>query len=263
MNGYRAGASLAQSDDDEALIESDLDDESEGILDVLGNVLDPLGIRQIFTGPPRPPLPPMPTPPIAPQGVDRATLNTPRGSATLQLPQPVVTKDEFNQAMQEVKAAVDRNAARANTIQADLGKLTQRVGTMAAESQRDFRRVRREIAQVRRENSTAITNLRKEQSQQATTNMLMTFMMERQIQDQINSHTHGIDFSHDHPFQGAAATGNEGANPNTATTGSSTTGSTAGDTSSMFLPLMMMMMASPGGGTDESMTWLPLMFLFQ
>lgn len=255
MNAYRPVTSLAQSDDDEAFVESDLDDESEGILDVLGNVLDPLGIRQIFTGPPRPPLPPMQAPPIAPSGVDRATLTTPRGAATLQLPQPVVTKDEFNQAMQEVKASVDRNASRANAIQADLGKLTQRVGTMAAESRRDFRRVRRDVAQVRRENSTAIADLRKEQSQQTTTNMLMTFMMQRQIQDQIATHIH--DIAHTHPG-GTTWTGDEVASPHAASAAG-----TSGDTSSSFLPLMMMMMGSQGGTTDESMTWLPLMFMFK
>jgi hypothetical protein len=254
MNGNGAVVSLDVSDDEEAYVDDEPDDESEDILDIF----DPLGIRRIFMGPSRPPLPPMPAPPISSGGVDRATLTTPRGSASLQLPQPVVSKDEFNQATQQLQAAINRNTSRINTIQGDVRSLTQRVGAVAAESRRDIRRVRRDVARARRESTTAIANLRREQSQQATTSMLISFLMQRQIQDQISTHTH--DISHTHPFAAGttAATGNEAANPS-----GSKAASTATDTSSSLFLLPLLMMGSQGGTTGDAMNWLPLIFLFQ
>lgn len=263
MNGNGTYVGLEAIDDeatdDEAYDDQESDDQSEGIFDAIGNVLDPLGIRRIFTGPSRPPLPQVQGFAGGP-GVASAQLNTPRGSATLQLPQPVVTKDEFNQTVQRLQTAINQDTSRINAIQGDVRTLTQRVGAAVADSRRDIGRVRREVVTTRKANAGAIARLRRDQSSQAMTSMLMSFMMQRQIQDQLTTHTHGV--THTHPLAGAAAaTGSEAALP----TATGTAGATAGGSSSsmMMLPLLMMSSSRDGGGGNDAMSWLPLMFMFQ
>lgn len=259
MNGN--GTALAFEDidesDDEEFEEIESDDESEGVLDVVGNILDPLGIRRIFTGPSRPPLPRTSSVAVS-RGLDRATLNTPRGSATLQLPQPVATRDELNQVAARLQTAINRNTTRINAIQGDVKSLSQRVGAAVTESKRDVDRVRKDVARVRRENSAAISRLRRDQSSQATTNMLLGFMMQRQIQDQLASHTH--DISHTHPLGSAAvADGTEVAVPSTSKSSGAAAG---GGMSSMLFLLPFLMQPQQGGSSSDSMMWLPLMFAF-
>jgi hypothetical protein len=257
-NGTLSVEDIDESDD-ESLRTRESDDESEGIFDIL----DPLGLRQIFSGPSRPPLPMVP-PFSGSGGVDRATLATPRGTATLQLPQPVVSRDEFNQATQRLQEAINRDTARTNTIQNDLRSLTQRVGAAASESKRDISRVRRDVVQIRRENAAAITKLRRDQSQQNTTNMMISFMMQRQIQDQISTHTHNVGLVHHHPLVGgAAATGNEAALPDSSQSATVATGAGGGASSNMLFMLPFLMSGSQdGGGGGDNMMMMAMMFAF-
>jgi hypothetical protein len=261
MNGTYLGYEALDDEgiEDECVDDQESDDEGEGFFDSLGDVLDPLGIRRIFTGPSRAPLPRVSTGPAAP-GVASALLNTPRGSATLQLPQPVVTKAEFNQTVGRLQAAINTDTTRINAIQGDVKNLTQRVGAAVADSKRDVQKVRREIVATRKANATAVARLRRDQSSQATMNMLMSFMMQRQIQDQVTNHTHGV--THTHPLASGSSTitGNEPALP----TSTGSAGTSAGGSSSMFflLPLLMMSSSRDGGGGNDAMSLLPLMFMF-
>jgi hypothetical protein len=246
--------------DDEGVDDQESDDEQEGFFDALGTVLDPLGIRRIFSGPTRAPLPRVSTGPGAP-GVASAQLNTPRGSATLQLPQPVVSKAEFNQTVGRLQAAINQDTSRINAIQGDIKNLTQRVGAAVADSKRDIQKVRREVVATRKANATALARLRRDQSSQASTNMLISFMMQRQIQDQVASHTHAQ--AHTHPLVGSAtaAAGNEPALPPS----SGSAGTSAGGSNSMLMLLPLLMMGSSsrdGGGGNDAMSMLPLLFMF-
>ena len=75
------------------------DSEAEFLGTLLGGPAAAIGnvIGGLFRPPtpPRPPLPRVSVPAPGP-GVSSATLNTPQGSATLRLPEPVVTRQEFD-----------------------------------------------------------------------------------------------------------------------------------------------------------------------
>jgi hypothetical protein len=214
--------------DDEAVLDDEaLDDEAE-FLPGLGNILPGIasGIGGLlFPGAaPRPPLPQVNVPPSG-GGVSSAVLQTPQGSATLRLPETVVTKDEFRQTTERLQEAINRDTARLNTTQKDIESLGNRVGTVVADTRRDISRVRAAERKHYHATRAAIGRLRREQASQNSTNLLMTVMMQQQIQSQIANHTHPI-------AAGATATGP----------------ATVADSNNalMFLPLMMM----GGGGGD-------------
>jgi hypothetical protein len=104
--------------DDEGYDDEGYDDEGtddEGVMDVLGGILNPAAaignlVGGLFGGgAPRPPLQRVSAPPAG-GGVSTATLNTPQGSATLRLPETVVTRSDFDTGIRTLQDAV--NAAQ-------------------------------------------------------------------------------------------------------------------------------------------------------
>jgi hypothetical protein len=100
-------------------------------------------------------------PGLIPGALSSATLNTPRGPATLNLPAPVATLAQFRALEQTVNATTQR----VNAVQAGLARLN------------------REFAARRRE-----------QESQATTMLLLSFLTVRRLREDFLGHTHeGMD----------------------------------------------------------------------
>lgn len=228
---------------DDLLDESELDDfdESESLPDWdegaefipgLGAVipqlgfLDPIGagikaVGNALRPPARPPAPRVSVP--AARGVNNATVQTPRGQASVQLQTPVVHKDEFNAAVGRLQAAINADSARINTLQKDLQTLGTRVGTVVGETQAAVAKNRAEqqaaTRRLRLETQAAVRKLRAEQQQAQTMSMVMSLMMQQLGKDE------------------------------------------DGDSNAMMLPLMLMMMPQSGGtssGPDMSMMMMAL-----
>lgn len=94
------------------------------------------------------------------RGVDSATLTTPRGQATLRLPERVATQADFERVSEHLSEAINRNTARASAASDEL----------------------RAIAAAQQEQRAAIARLRKDQSAQATTSMLVSLLTHQQLQ---------------------------------------------------------------------------------
>lgn len=97
-------------------------------------------------------------PGLIPGALSSATLNTPRGPATLNLPAPVATLAQFRALEQTVNATTQR----VNGVQMGLARLN------------------RELAARRRE-----------QDRQATTMLLLSFLTVRRLREDFLGHTHG------------------------------------------------------------------------
>jgi hypothetical protein len=153
---------LQEAADDVSLLESD--DDSE-FFPTISTALRPK---------PRPVIRPLPRGAFTPNrpGVDSAVLNTPGGSATVRLPEKVVTQEAFREATQKLEATINNLASQLNATRTDLSRLTQ--GDSALEL-----RTRR-----------ALSSLRKSNQSQAMMGMLMAMMAQRDVRSSIDSHRH-------------------------------------------------------------------------
>ena len=176
------------------------------------------------------------------QGVDNATVQTPRGQAQVQLQTPLVRKDEFNAAVGRLQAAINADSAHINTLQKDLTTLGTRVGTIVGETQAAIAKQRTEqqtaTRKLRLETQAAVRKVRADQQQQQMMNMVMSLMMQQQLTTRFEVHTH---------------TGPEGAV-------TSVPSNAVSDDSSSLLPLMFMTMPSDGG-SDNSMSMMMMMMV--
>ena len=226
--------------DDEALGLEAWDDESEFLGSLLGGPAQLIGnaIGGLFGGKPTP-KPPLPAVSVGVpgRGVSTATLNTPAGNATLRLPEPVVTRQEFEAGIRKVQEGVNRDAARVNTLSKDLDTLRTRVGTVVVDTQKDIVKLRTDAAKSRVSLRRHLAKLKADQGQQQMMTMVMSMMAQRSAQDALEDHTHAI------------------------TSGATVTGAANVDDESdngmmMMLPLMMM-----GGGGSSSDSMMPLMMM--
>lgn len=172
----------------------------------------------------RPNAPIRPARPSAPTGVSTATLATPQGQATLRLPSPLVTRDEFQRVIGPMQASIERVAQRANTLDQDVGKLSRRVGTVLADTRKEVEQAKlhtaREIGRMRKDTVARIEKLRRAQNERLNMIMMMTLML------------------------------GDGS-------GSS------GDDMLMFLPLMMMSGDQGGGSDNNTMMMLAMVMLMK
>lgn len=229
-----------ESIDDESFDDESVDDESEflgqllgGPASVIGNAIG--GLLGGSRGPSRPPIPQLRvgTPGA---GVSTATLNTPAGNATLRLPEPVVTRREFEAGIQKLQDGVNRDTARVNAVAKDLDSLRARVAAVVTETQRDVAKVNALVIKNRRLTRAALARLRRDQSSQQMISMVMAMMAQQQVQDQFEDHKHD-------PVGGAVT-------------------DTDGDDNSMLMLLPMMMMGQGGGGgSDSNAMMMPMMML--
>jgi len=241
-------------DESEMLAESEnLPDWDEGaeFIPGLGAVipqlgfLDPIGagIRAVGNALKPPARPPAPSVSVTPaQGVSNATVQTPRGQAQVQLQTPVVHKDEFNAAVARLQATINADSARINTLQKDLQTLGTRVGTVVGETQAVIAKQRTEqqtaLRRVRLETQAALRKVRADQQQQQMMSMVTSLMMQQQLSNRFEEHTHSA--------LAPVPTGG------TATS----LPSNADSDDNSLLPLMFMMMPQSGGGGDNSMSMM-------
>jgi hypothetical protein len=80
-------------------------------------------------------------------GVDRLVVTTPRGPITLNLQEKLVREEAFKTATGKLEHAINRNAARANATQRDLGELSKRVSNEVGGLQKSMKRLRRDQQQ--------------------------------------------------------------------------------------------------------------------
>lgn len=237
-------------DVDEAIDDTESDDEGflDALLNPIGAIAGALGAPSpsgligglLGGGPARPPISSV-RPPMTSGGVNSATVNTPRGSATIALPETVVSKDDFNNAMQRLTTSINSNSSRINTTQTDVRNLTSKVGTIAESTRRDVVRLRQENARTRKADQAALAKLRRDTSSQSMMGMLMAMMAQQQTQSTFSAHVHGIP---------AGAT----------TTSAPTNASSSGNSMSMLLPMMMMSGDSgDSGGSNDMMMMMMLM----
>lgn len=95
-------------------------------------------------------------------GVSGGTVNTPSGSAQVQLPEKVVSQDAFEKAIAQLQGAINNNAKALG----DLGAEHSRTRGM-------------------------IAKMKKEMRDQAMMNSLFSYMQMNKMVTDINAHTHG------------------------------------------------------------------------
>jgi len=201
--------------------------------------LDPLGagVRAVTNALKPPERPPGPRVSVAPtQGVNSATVHTPRGQAQVQLQAPMVRESDFNATVARFQAAINADSARLDTLQKDLTTLGTRVGTVVGETHAAIAKQRMEqqhaLRKLRLETQAALRKSRAAAQQQQQMNMVMSLMMQQQLSSRFEEHTH-------------TAAGTATSAPNNAN----------GDDNSL-LPMMFMMMPQSGDGGDNSMSMM-------
>lgn len=228
-----------ESFDDESFDDESYDDESEFLGTLLGGPAAAIGkaVGGLFGGGGRPSRPPLRPISVGTQGggVSSATLNTPAGNATLRLPEPVVTRREFEAGIRKVQEGVNRDAARVNAVAKDLDTLRTRVGVVVTDTQRDIAKVRATVTKSQLANRRTLARLRREQDQQQMMSMVMTMMMQKQIQESIDDHKHAA-------LNAVPVKGEDESN-------------------SMLMMLPMMMMSGGGGGGSDNAMMMPMMML--
>jgi hypothetical protein len=199
--------------------------------------------------PARAPLPPPNVQPSADGGVSKATLNTPKGSADIQLPARVPTREEFTAAISKLDEAVAANTRRINTMQQDLSKigdsvtsLTTSVNTLAKETRENHALLQKQHKESVIKQRKALKKLRADQSAQNMNNMMITLLMTSQLQSRFDGHTHQV-----------SEGGGETDKP---------TGGSSSDSTTLLLPLMLMSQPQGDGGNGGmNNMMMPLLML--
>jgi hypothetical protein len=230
--------------DDESY-DGSYDDEAEFLGSIIPGAASAIGglVSNLFgRRPPRPPLPSVSVG-VPGAGVSTATLATPQGNATLRLPAPVVTRQEFDAGLRRVQEGINRNTARLNTVTRDVDTLTTRVGAVTTQTQKDIAAIKAANAKTRVAQRTALVRLRREASQQQMLTMVMAMTAQRSAQKALEGHTHDA-------------------------SGDVVSGSGGSSSSSMLMMLPLMMSSGGGGGgesggdsSDSTAMMLPLMML--
>ena len=145
-------------------------------------------------GPSRPPLQRVAVPATG-VGVSSAVLQTPAGQASVRLPAPVVTLQQFNDTIRPLREGLNRDTARLNALQKDLETLRTRVGTVVTETTAELGRLRASTTRLEQQHRRAFSRIRREQRSQSTTSMMMAVMMQRQLQERLDDHVHRLDAS--------------------------------------------------------------------
>ncbi len=109
------------------------------------------------------------------QGLDRATVGTPKGDISFQLPERTATQRDFEVVTDRLQEAIDQNRARLNSLTGDIARLDERT-TVA-------------IVRARREQKAAIEKIRKENQQSMLTSVVLNLMSTQQLQKQIAAKT--------------------------------------------------------------------------
>ena len=215
----------------------------------VGGVASGIGSSLLGRGPTRPPLPGVRLP-TATSGVSSATINTPAGAATIALPSAVVRQDEYRATVQRLQESINRNTSRLNVVGDDVTKLRREFTTIETDTRNHVAKLRTDtrnsLVKAQKYTSAALAKFRKDQSQQQMTNLMMTMMMQRQVQDRFESHTHAIGDDPSAPGTDIALAPREGE---------------GGDSSALMLLPMMMMQGDSGGGDSNNMMMMVMMMV--
>lgn len=178
-------------------------------------------------------------------GVTGARLTTPNGAASLQLPAAVVPRDEFLRVTGELRTAINKTNQNVNVTQRDLGVVRQQATAAATATtavrndltkyKKDARALR---ARDRRATRAAVAKMREEQRSQAMMSMVMTMMMQNEIQSTIEAHVH----------ENADGSGVDTTAPN----------NLQDDNNMALMMLPMMMMGGGSGGSNDSMMMMAM-----
>lgn len=214
----------------------------------IGGVASGIGGALLGRGSRRPPLPGvnLPTPT---SGVSSATINTPAGAATIALPSAVVRQDEYRATVQRLQESINRNTGRLNTVSDDVVKLRRDFTAVETDTRNHVAKLRTDtrvaLAKARKQTALVLAKVRKDQSQQQMTNLMMTMMMQRQIQDRVDSHVHDIGADPADATKDIALAAREG----------------DGDSSMLMLLPLMMMQGDSGGGDSNNMMMMVMMMV--
>lgn len=159
-------------------------------------------------------------------GVRDARLETPRGNATIRLPEEVVSKRLYDETTTSLQQSVTGVAGRINTIeQKDLPEMKKELGALLANT-------RQAIADEKKARQRAQWRQARALKSMQTTSMMMSLLFSRQQQAQLASHTHD------------GTTVPVGSTAEPAALGTS-------DNTLLFLPMMMMGDGGMGYGGDR------------
>lgn len=161
-------------------------------------------------------------------GVQSATLTTPRGNASVRLPEPVVTERAFREAIGKLETTLQGLSSDVSST----GRGLQTLSVSNSRAHRGFAGQQRQLAKVTKE---SIARLKKQQSTQSMMSLLVLMMLQKDQQQKLAGHTH--------EGGGGVAKVAEGGN----------------SSMMMLLPMMMMPNSMSGGGGDNNMMMFFLM----
>lgn len=155
------------------------------------------------------------------QGLDHATVGTPKGDISFRLPERTATQRDFEVVTDRLQEAIDQNRARLNALTGDIARLDDRT-TVA-------------LVRSRREQKAAIEKIRKENQQSMLTSMVLNLVSTQQLQRQIAAKTPA--------------------------TGTGLTPAAGGLDLSALLPLFMFMNPEQDGGSGDNNQMMMFMLL--
>jgi hypothetical protein len=167
-------------------------------------------------------------------GVQTAQLQTPNGSATLRLPQEVAVRAEVEKTLNVVQEAIKKSA---EIHQRDIGTLRKDMAELNTAHLNNVKTLRDETAQGLLKSkqwvNRRLRQLSRQQKSKEMNNLMITMLMQKQVQDKIDDHIDESTTAHN-------------------AQGSALTTSSSKDNSLLFLLPMMMMGQSGDGYGDDS-----------
>jgi hypothetical protein len=183
-------------------------------------------------------------------GVSTANLQTPAGNATLRLSEPVPNLEQFRANNQRVESAINGIITRLNSTQGDIAGINQQLASVGFDLRSQIGKLRkdtrRSLDMYRREQKVTLGRLRREQSAQQSNSMLISILLQQQLQKRIDEHTHALP-DHTHAAPTTADPTKTGGITSPAPTIPAPAAASNSNNALLFLPLMMM-----GGMNQDS-----------
>lgn len=161
-------------------------------------------------------------------GVQSGRIETPRGSATFRLPEPLVTESAFKEAIGKLEQSINGVSSQ----------LTAQITGNQKQVEKQIRGLTRQQTALAKATKSSLARMKKAQQSQATTSMLMTVLLTQDAQRRLEEHKH-------------------------LSTGEVDKDSLPADNSSFLLFLPMFMQQEGGGGDNNMMMMFLLLPLLQ
>src|SRR5262245_2823627 len=200
------------------------------------------GIGSFLTSAVRPPLSTVSVQPSG-GGVSTANLQTPAGSAVLRLSEPVPNLEQFRANNQKVEGAINGIIARLNSTQNDIAGVNQQIAAVGGDLSRQISKLRKDTRRSldlsKRQQRATLIRLRRDQSSAQTNSMLISILLQQQLQKRIDDHTHALP-DHTHAAPSAADPTKTGGVTTPTTIPAPAADSSSSNNALLFLPLLMM-----------------------